>query len=380
MWTLLLLPALAGTVTLDLGVHVDAGTVADVATDGAAGQCTVAPAALVCPASGPVSFRWGPESPEWALSGDVVLQPGERGTAWVLAPDAARADELARLDRATVTAADVDRLFHRAGTDVPQAPSRAMLDALVGLHDHPDRLVRRRVVDALLRWSWRSSLGPLPPTAPVPIAPGVLAALSRDEDPGVRRRVAVLIRHLRPCHLSGEAEEALARLWVDKHEGVRAAAIRTSGRAHLANATTVEEAWDRAMLGVRQPGPPGRASAATLAYLATVREPHDVLDAPAAVEETLTHHPDQAWRVWSRWRDEVPYRGDWALLLLRDTWNLNPALVKHWARTEPAALAATLRRWEPSPPHSRRFEVVARLLGEVEDPELRDALGLPVER
>ncbi|MBW2257010.1 MAG: hypothetical protein JRI25_20790, partial [Deltaproteobacteria bacterium] len=73
-------------VTLRVGIHVEAGTVYDIAADGADGLCSAGPSWLRCPASGPVQFRWGPgASSGWELSGDTVLEPGETGVAWVLA-------------------------------------------------------------------------------------------------------------------------------------------------------------------------------------------------------------------------------------------------------------------------------------------------------
>lgn len=365
--------ALAATVTLNVGVHVDAGTVADIAADGASGQCTIAPSALVCPADGPVTFRWGKGGP-WEMTGDTVVEPGHTGVAWVLAPDAERETELMRL-RGAVNADVVREYFQRQGTVEPPVPSYGMLAALISRTQHPDPVVRRIVVDVLMQWTWRSSLGPLPPTAPVPIPPGVLTRLSQDTDVRVRRKTGALIRSMRPGDLSDEAGEALARLAVDDAAGVRAEAFRASARGELSGASTVEEAWERAMQGLTEPGTSGRAAAGTLAYLATVAGPEDHVDPVAAVERTLLHHPNQTWKVWARWRDRVPFRSDWALILLRDTWALSPGLVKHWAESDPDGLAQTLRTWESSAPHSSRFELVASHLVHDPHPAIRAAIS-----
>jgi hypothetical protein len=364
-------------VTLRVGVHVDAGTVYDIAADGADGQCAAGPSWLQCPATEAVRFRWGPgEASGWELSGETVLEPGETGVGWVLAREADRVEARSRMDPERTTAEDVRELFVRYGKNHPEAPSAGMLSDLLLLVEHPDNRVRRAVVEGLHPWGWRSRLGPLPPTAPVPIPEGTLLALADDPDKGVRRRVLLLVRDLRPSHLSDEGTAVLAKLTVDPVRGVRRAAFASLARAPLSEAMEAEEAWARAIRSVSQPGPPGRAAANTLAKLAQITGPTEVIDPVRGVEVTLTHHPERTWRVWTAWRREVPFHRPWVDLLLRETLGLGPALLKHWAEEEPEGLAEAIREWEPVGPHSQRFELVQRYLVDVGAAEVREALEL----
>ena len=92
----LLAVAFAGTATLHVGVHREAGDVYDIAVDGAAGLCTASPTRISCPADDPVTFRWGPGG-DWALVGATQVAPEEVGVAFVLATEESRKAELAQL-------------------------------------------------------------------------------------------------------------------------------------------------------------------------------------------------------------------------------------------------------------------------------------------
>jgi hypothetical protein len=307
------------------------------------------------------------------LSGDTVLEPGEEGEAFVLAATGTP------IDPATATAETVRARFIRYGTNQPEAPSHEELLGLLALSDHKSHLVRQAVVESWQPWLWRSSLGPLPGTAPVPLPAGELSKWARDSNKGVRRRTARLIKELRPSRLAGEAEIVLGKLLMDPVRGIRRASYASLKLAPAGDVLPVEEAWSRALKGVTQQGPPGRASANTLAYLAQETGPTAVIDPRVAVQTTLRHHPDRAWHVWTAWRREVPFDGPSADALFRRTVGYAPRLVRFWAETDPTGLSETLRRWEPRAPHSERFELIARWLADTEHAGLREVLDLPPE-
>lgn len=360
------MPLLAATVTLWVGVHADAGGVNDIAADGAAGVCAVAPSRIVCPATGPVTFRWGPGGP-WALTGDTTLAPGERGVAFVLADDATGGDVERALRAGEVTADDVRTAF---AVGAP-APSRGGLDALaeVAVAD-PRADVRRAAVEALQPYTWRASWGPLPGTAPVPLPEGWLPRVIGDRDRAVRRQAAALAGELRAvadeplaAALAAEAQAAVVAAMRDPDAKVRAAGLRAASRAVRGDLLPAEAAWRDALARVPAPGAAGRAACGTLARLARSAEPGAVVDPAVAVELTLAHHPELAWRVWAAWRDEVPFRRDWALQLLRTTIGANDALVRHWAEHDRAAFAEVVAAWEPGEPHSERWRVIGTWTG-----------------
>jgi hypothetical protein len=158
---------------------------------------------------------------------------------------------------------------------------------------------------------------------------------------------------------------------------VRIIALQTDPFAARHEAVGLEEAWVRAMERLPRPRAEGRTAAVSLSLLAADLDPSEVVDPVAAVALCIEHHPDAAWRLWTAWRQHVPYREDWALLLLSRTTEVGGGLLMHWAKTSPEALAATLRRWEPGPPHGQRFGTVAAHLERAKDPGVRAALGLP---
>jgi len=373
----LLAATLASSVLLHVAIHVDAGTIQQIAADDAAGQCALGPSWLSCPAgSEPVHFRWGPGGEDWVLTGDTTLAAGQQGTALVLPPDRARADALARLAPDVVTEADIRDLFVRDGDHVPDPPSAGMLTALYALRTHPDKLVRRAMVEGMQPLCHVASLGPFPPDAPCPIPDDLLTALAKDKDKGARRRVAVLVRDLRPSHLDAEAGKILKRLAVDPVRGVRRAAMVSVARAPISGALDAEAAWCEALANVPQPGPPGRAACNTLARLAHQAGPSETIDPSAAIALVLDHHPERAWRVWTAWRDAVPFRRDWVDLLLRRTLGFSPRLLALWVQQDPDGLADAMHAWEPAEPHSERYGLIARAIADAEptSPALADVV------
>jgi len=148
--------------TLHVGIHRDAGTIYEIAADGAAGQCTTGPARLSCPARGAVRFRWAGD-PAWQLTGQDEVGPGEVARAWVLAREELRQQDRRRLEPERVSAAAVRDLFGRDGAHQPPAPSRAMLDDLAALCLHEDLEVRKAAADGLMPWLRRTWADPLSP-------------------------------------------------------------------------------------------------------------------------------------------------------------------------------------------------------------------------
>jgi len=369
--------AIAGTVSLHVGVHREAGAVYDIAADGADGQCTVGPSRLSCVASGPVTFRFG-GSGDWELYGDVVLEPGTSGTAFVLATESSRADARAQLTFA-VTVEKVRALYVRTGEHQPPPPSPGMLEDLERLVEHPNPLVRRAVIDALVPYWRRTSSDPLPLEAPTLLSAGLIERLSGDSDSRVRRRMAASLREVnmpgRP--LAEEANAALLRLVTDPRVGVQRAAMASAKLATKNDTLPAELTWAKAMRRVESSGPAGRAAANTLAFLARDLAPSQRVDPSEAILVTFHFHRERAWNVWSAWRTEVPFRRDWVDSLFRDTLGLNGRLIRYWAEHEPDALAQALEAWEPEPPHSKRFHLVAEMLATASSPGIRQALELP---
>jgi hypothetical protein len=368
---------MAGTVTLHVGVHRDAGDVYDLAADGADGQCSVGPARLSCPASTPVTFRFG-NSGEWDLYGDVVLEPGATGTAFVLASESARESARAQLSFA-VTPEKVRSLFVRTGEHAPPAPSPGMIADLERLVRHPNPLVRRAVIDGLVPYWRRTSSDPLSLEAPELLSSGLIERLSTDADPRVRRRLAAALRDVnapgRP--LAEEATAALLTLVGDGRTGVQRAAMASMAIGTRNDMLPAEVTWWKAMRRVESTGPAGRAAANTLGFLSKNLEASQTVDPSEAVLVTFHFHRERTWKVWNDWRADVPFRRDWVDSLFRDTLGLNGSLIRYWADEEPDALAQAIRAWEADPPHSKRFSLVAELLTDQAHPAVREALGLP---
>jgi len=355
--------AVAGDVaTLHVGVHREAGTILDIAADGAAGQCSVARERLMCPADGPVRFRFGPQG-EWELVGADTVQPGATGTAFVLASEASRSDELARLDRQTVTADDVRDLFVRTGDHPVSPPSMGMLQQLFSLADHPDPAVRRAVIDALVPWWRHTASDPLPADAPQLVPGGLISGLADDRDRRVRRRLANRLREVNEPGepLQSEAREALMQL-ASSPGGVQRAAIASLAVQSRAGRANPVQTWMAAMQQVTTPGPPGRAAANTLGRLARELEPGAQVDPARAVELVFVHHRERTWNVWSAWRERVPFDAGRLDRLLRETVGANKRLLRHFQQTHPEELQAVLDAWEPHPPHSERYRMITGML------------------
>lgn len=374
-WLLLSAAGASETVTLHVGVHREAGTASDLAADGADGLCAVVRDRITCPASGPVTFRWGPGG-DWVLVGDAVLSPGERGTALVLASEASRSAQRARLSPATVTREDVAELFVRTGDHPVPAPSAGMLEDLVALASHPDPLVRREVVEALVPYWRHTESDPFPVDAPPVLPEGLLTRLAADPDRSVRRKLAARLRELRApgTPQAEEATRVLVGLAADTG-AVQRAALVSLGAQSRTDAGPALETWALAMDRVAEPGPPGRAAANTLAVLADKLAPGPGVDPAEAVRRVVFHHPEKGWKVWNAWVEDVPFDRALAEVLVRDTVGYSPSLVRAWGRSAPAELAGILTTWEPGAPHSERYRALARAVGATDDPALRAAVG-----
>lgn len=359
------------SVSLAIYVPPEAGSVYDVAADGATGLCTARGVSLTCPAgSGPVRFRWGPEG-VWTLVGDRSLEPGFAGVAWVLATDASRAEALRLWSSPEVRPDDV-RAWWGEGKPVP---SPGMLDRITELSRHPDPAVRTAVADGLRPWISRPTSGLLPAGAPTPISPRLLVDLARDPDPAVRRRVAQALRDQRPELLGPEVGPALLQLTGDPDESVRRAALVALSEAPPAAVLPAELAWQRALRAVEEEGSAGAAAAATLARLADDLEPGPNVDPSLAMERILAQHPERAWRFAWSWRAHLPFRDGWATALLLDTDSLRKDLLVHWSKTAPAEFAAVLVRWDAANGTTERHRLARMWLAGSEDGRVREAVG-----
>lgn len=367
----------ARTVTLHVGVHRGAGTLYDLAADGAAGQCVaLGRSRLVCPAAAPVRFRWGPGG-DWELVGDTEVAPGDTGVAWVLPPDAARADAHARLAEPVTPDAVREVFLWTSARPVPP-PSMDLFARLVELAAHEDVVVRREVARVLVPYARHTASDPFPTDAPSLIPDGVITALARDPDRRVRQRAAALIREMGPEDPRWpEAERALHRLATDPSPPVRRVAIVAWSGGVAMGVSDPLDAWRSALERVPQPGSPGRAACNALARLRDSVEP-EAVDADGALASILAHHPERAWRFWGAWRDAIPFESGRASFLLRETAGLSEPLLQRWAERSPDELAAAIHAWEPDAPHSERHRVIGAWLGpRTSHPGLRAALALP---
>ncbi len=357
----------ADAAVLWVGVHREAGVLSDVAADGASGQCVSEQTWIRCPAAGgPVTFRWGRAGDDdWRLyglrpdggwsEGPIVVPPGQGAAAVVLAAEASRDAELARLQPGAVTAQDLRSLFVRTGDHPVFPPSPSQLQAVAALVTHPDPVVRRELPDVLLPWMRHTSLDPLPMGAPPVIPAGTMMALAEDRDPAVRRRLASRLRDVRDGpQASDEVNAALLHL-VSMGGGAQRAAMVAVGSRSKEGVAPALEAWRLARLRMRDPGPPGRAAIKTLVALATAIEAGGEVDPAAAVRDCLVYHPEKTWSLWHAWRREVPLDEEVLLRLFRDTVGWSPTLLKYWARGQPDALEVVFRRWEPGTPHTDRY-------------------------
>ncbi len=363
-----LLPALAlaGSVTLHVGVPTALGTPSDVQVRGADEACTVEGAHLTCPATGPVRFSW--PGPDQALWGSTTLAPGETGRAWVLAAEGRRGPEREALRAATT--GEVDRhdlarlreLLVFTSAHTPPWPSPGLLEDHLALLEHPDPRIRREAMEGLFPWVAGTPFDPLPVEAPVPVDAARLAALARDADKGVRRRLAHQLRTARPDLPRDLVAELLETLLADPHPGVRRAALVALPEAVDRGAFPARAAWERTLALVPRDPPPGRAACNVLGRLRAPLERAGVTVDPApALAACLEHHPERAWRLWTGWREALPVDAGTIRLLLERTVGINPSLVRHWHTTDPSALAAALEGWS-DPRHPERDDLIRALL------------------
>lgn len=387
LWTLALTSwtasAAAPAVTLHVGIPHAAGDLDDVRVDGH-GPCRRADSRIHCPGvpDGPVTFTWTGDpafvlhplapDPNGVRRALVLSAPGShpRATAWLQAlrtdPSVERED-LLRLRQLTVFTSDW----------TPPWPSPALLDAHLDLLDHPDRRVRREAVEGLHPWLAGTSFDPLPRTAPVPVDADALRALANDPDPGVRRRLARILRDARPAIPPSLVESLMRRLLRDRHPGVRRATLVALPDAVDHGVFMAEEAWELLLQAVPRPRPAGRAACNQLARMKPRLERAErEVDPVFALEMVLRYHPERAWRVWSAWREQLPVKQAWVSRLLQDTVGVDRALILHWQREAPDILQAAVDAWQPTR-HPERAELVERLRREpaMDDDSLSGASG-----
>ncbi|NCG20197.1 MAG: hypothetical protein GWP91_14405 [Rhodobacterales bacterium] len=376
MILILLSVALAGTATLHVGVHRQAGGVYNIAADGATGLCVAGPARISCPAEGTVHFRWGGDA-AWGLTGEVDVAAGEVGVAHVLAIESSRVAERELL--ATNVTRDVVHALFVAAPGLPALPpSEGMVHDLERLARHPDPHVRRAVIEGLVPFWRHMSTDPFIADAPEILEPGLITLLTSDADVRVRRRMAARLKELRALDPGqvAEVDAALSRLVSDVKPTVQKAALTSLKVATAQGVTAAEQSWNKSMARVPTPGAPGRAAANTLAFLAKETVSSDRVVPQEAVELVLLHHREKAWKVWFAWRGDVPFNRANVDILLRDTVALHRGLMRYWARVEPIALADAIRAWEPHAPHSGRWNVSRTWLADTDVRALRDALEL----
>lgn len=353
--------AVAGPVDLWVGVPQEAGTAEDVVADGEGLTCTADTARLRCMASGPVSFVWQGD-PAYALHGETTVQVGKVGTAWVLAKPGTRTELEATLteigaaeaaDRHQIAA--LRRMTVYTSDHTPPWPTPRALALHRELLAHPDRKVRREALEGWHPWAAGTPYDPLPVAAPVPLDTQTLTALVRDPDPGVRRRMARLLRVARPAVDADFARGSLEVLLSDPHPGVRRATVVALPEAVDRGYFTALEAWDRVLAVVPQPRPAGRAACNQLGRLkARLNGAVPPETIALAMEQVLTHHPERGWSFWASWRDELPLKEAWIRRLVHDTNGLDPALVRHWHQTDPQTLERVLSAWQPTTFPERR--------------------------
>jgi hypothetical protein len=254
-----------------------------------------------------------------------------------------------------------------------------MVADLARLGRHPNPLVRRAVVDGLMPFWRHTASDPFPFQAPELLPTGLIATLSRDPDTRVRRRLAAQLKELRSADSAQreEAEEALLRLVDDPKPPVQRAATNSLKMTISDGRVSALDAWQLAMERATREGPPGRAAAGTLVWLARELEPSKQVVPVDALGVVLGHHPERAWGLWFAWREHIPYDHHRVMEMLRQTTGLHRGLLQHWAKTVPDDLAVTLRAWEPGAPHTDRFELVKAWLADVRHGPIRTALGLP---
>ncbi len=391
--------AVPGYAVLHVAVHRDAGSIVDIAADGASGQCRVlGTSRLACPAEGPVTFRFG--APGWtlwgalrsdvpveepdaavgagpAVPGPLTVGAGEVGVAVLFPPEGSREADR-RLLAAEPTPEAVRSLFLRTGDRSIEPVTAGLFADLLALTSHEEWTLRREAMRGFVPYVRHTASDPFPADAPSLLPPGFLQRMAGDEDHRVRRRTGALIREIGPEDpLASPAEATLRRMLVDRHPSVRRQAIAIWS-AHLREGGEVEavEAWNAALERVPHEGAPGRAACNALAKLADSVDPADV-DVDGALALVIEHHPERAWRVWKAWRAELPFDAVRASYLFRETVGLSERLIRDWAEQHPDELAVVIREWEPTEPHSERWGVVrAWLATRTDHPGLREVLVL----
>jgi hypothetical protein len=359
-------------VSLWVGVHIDAGNLWDIGADGAAGICTAFDTTIRCPATGPVTFEWRGD-PDYVLGdGVVVVSPGESARSWVLARAALRAVETAALRPEVVNADVVRDQFVRTSDNPVEAPSAEQFGALLALVDHPDRLLRRELPDALVPWLRHTAQDPMPPGAPPLVPVGLLTELSRDPDLTVRRRLASRLRDLRDSpELGREAVEVLLEL-ADDGGGVQRAALASLATRTRDGTSAGLETWKMARERLNDRGAPGRAAVKTLIALSDELEPGPEVDPAEAIRTCAVVHPERTWALWNAWREHVPLDTQLALRLFRGTVGWSPPLLQYWGRKFPEQLIGVFHAFETGDPHSTRYQELWSALANVADPRFDD--------
>ena len=359
MWTLWFALVAQGAPTiLHVGVHQRAGSTLDIAVDGADGICSVTRTQVTCPASQPVTFRWGPRDSSWVGVGALTLAPGEIGTGWIMgAPEMGEAC-LGRANEASTNAPEslpgvIRDCSEGVGLDAPHVTS-VWLDVLEDHALHPDPEVRMAVMDAMVPLWRHTASDPFPPGSPSLIPEGLIARWASDVHPRVRRRLANRLRESRDPALTDETISALGSL-MDDLRPVSRAAMKSVDVLATDERSPGLWAWERAFKRVSREGGPGRAAANTLGHLAETLEPSASVVPADAVGQVLSYHPERAWNVWYAWRDEVPFHRDWVDVLFRETVGLNGRLLEYWSQKNPDELKEAIQAWEPGPQHSERY-------------------------
>ena len=351
--------AMAGTATLHVGVHREAGTTRDVVADGAAGQCIARGSVLECPATGPVTFRWGRADDPWILWGELTVSPGEVGRAWVFASESAGrvcSDRLA----GPVDEDVVRECFVATGDRLPPI-SLAMYRSLLQLVEHEEFTVRRAAVDGLVPLWRHTASDPYPLGSPSLIPDGLMDRIAADVNPRVRRRLASRLGDLNEPEHAEDVVLAMSRLSTDR-PGVQRASMSTLKLQAADGRIPGIEAWRRAMKQVERAGPPGKAAANTLASLADTLDAGGEVNPSDAVERVLLFQPERAWKVWAAWRDDVSYRDEWVRRLFHETQGWSKVLLRTWQEERPADLQAALDGWEAGEPHSERYQEIRGIL------------------
>lgn len=299
------------------------------------------------------------------LAGPVRLAPDF--PAALLAPAGSRADETEFL--ATIAEdRSVDRheilrlrqLVVYTGEWTPPTPDEAMLRAHIALLEHPDPRVRREALEGLHPWLAGTPFDPLPMNAPMVLDGAALDRLLDDPDPGVRKRLARILRDARPAMPRDQVRAHLERLLRDPHAGVRRTALVALPDAVDREVLPAVDAWAHIVGFLPRSRPDGRAACNQLARMRSrLARAGAQVDVEAAFEQVLRHHPERGWRVWSAWRRELPVREAWMARLLDDTVGLDRALIRHWHETAPEVLDRALERWQATRHPERRDQLEA---------------------